>query len=445
MTSAVEFFARPRARADGPSWTAPRGDVPDAVRVALVGSCLLAFWNHAPLTDLGDRSFLDASTDGSWATQAIFLALALAMAAALRQLGPVKLRPLLTWPLVACAGWLALTALTSVDPLLSLRRGVLFAIVVMLAAGIPVVVRSVRQFALTLAVTALVILVSSYLAVALVPHLAVHSADYDLIGEPEHDGLWRGIFAHKNEAGGTMALMIVTGLFVASALSRFWGLLIVLLAAVFLAATNSKSVTALLPFVVFAPSLCRVVRSAWLRAIILLGPVVLVVALSLGSVFYPPVRDALAGIILDTSFTGRTEIWAFAGDNILKRPIFGWGFGAFWGTEFTRYASSDALSWVNRTSQAHNSYLDTALILGIPGLLLTVIAFVLAPLRDLQRIAPGRDLDPATLFFLRLWLLTLAGGAFETVLYNANGATCCMFMLAVFGMRMRAAYRTVPG
>ncbi|GEP00313.1 O-antigen ligase family protein [Methylobacterium haplocladii] len=445
MASAVQFFSRVRATAERPTSVAARGDVPDVLRIALVGACILAFWNHTPLADLSDRDILETSTAGSWTTQVLFLGLGLAMAAALRRLGIEKLRPLLTWPLIALAGWMALTLLTSVEPLLSIRRIVLFAIVTMLATGIPVVMRSVRQFALTLAIAALIILVSSYLAVAFLPQLAIHSADFDLINEPEHEGLWRGIFAHKNEAGGAMALMILTGLFVASALSRFWGITIVLLAAVFLAATNSKSVTALLPFIILAPSLCGLVRSRWLRAGILVGPVALVSLLSLGSVFFPPIRDGLSGILPDTSFTGRTEIWEFAAGHIAERPIFGWGFGAFWGTERTRFGTSDAFSWVTKTSQAHNTYLDICLIMGLPGLVMTLAAFVLAPLRDLQRIAPAGRIDPATLYFLRLWLLALAGGSFETVLYTPNAAICCMFMLAVFGLRLRASYRTVQG
>ncbi|GJE55166.1 MULTISPECIES: O-antigen ligase family protein [Methylobacterium] len=445
MASAVEFFTKGRAPAALVSATRARGEVPDALRIALVGACILAFWNHAPLADLSDRDILETSTAGSWTTQVVFLALGFAMAAALRQLGIDKLRPLLTWPLVVLAGWMGLTLLTSVEPLLSIRRFLLFAIVTMLAAGIPVVMRSVRQFALTLAIAALIILAASYLAVAFLPQLAIHSADFDLINEPEHEGLWRGIFAHKNEAGGAMALMILTGLFVASALSRFWGITIVLLAAVFLAAANSKSVIALLPFIILAPSLCGLVRSRWLRAAILLGPVALVSLFSLGSVFFPPIRDGLHGILPDTSFTGRTEIWEFAASHIAERPVFGWGFGAFWGTERTRFGTSDALSWVTKTSQAHNTYLDVGLIMGLPGLVMTLAAFVVAPLRDLQRIAPAGRIDPATLYFLRLWLLALAGGSFESVLYTPSAAICCMFMLAVFGLRLRASYRTVQG
>lgn len=444
MRSASDAQTRTYVFASTPWWKRSDGELSDPLRITLVAASLVALWNHNPLVDLSDKAMLEVTNTGSWMTQVVFLTLGGAMAAALWQLGIARLKPLANRPLLLCAGWLGLTLLTSVEPLVSMRRVILFGIAVMLVAGIPVVMRSVRQFAQTLVIASLVILVSSYLAVALVPHLAIHN-DFDLIGEPEHNGLWRGIFGHKNEAGGAMALLILTGLFVTASWSRVWGITITVLAAVFLLAANSKSVTVLLPFILFAPSLCQVFTAAWKRALILVGPVAAVSLFTLGSVFFAPIRDGLAGYLPDTSFTGRTEIWEFAADHIMERPVFGWGFGAFWQTERTQFATSDSLSWVNKLSQAHNTFLDTALIMGLPGLLLTLLAVVIGPLRDLQTIAPGRRIDPLTLYFVRLWLLALAGGSFESVLYNANIAIGCMFMLAVFGLRIRADYPVARG
>ena len=148
--------------------------------------------------------------------------------AALWRLGPGRLRPLATWPLLLCAGWLGITVLLSIEPSLSIRRAVLMAIAVMLSAGVLIVARSPRQFALTLAGSALVVLLASYLAVALVPDLAIHSS-FDVNSDPSHPGLWRGIFPHKNEAGAAMVILIIVGLYVRATLSRFLGWAVVLL------------------------------------------------------------------------------------------------------------------------------------------------------------------------------------------------------------------------
>ncbi|TXM66591.1 O-antigen ligase [Methylobacterium sp. WL120] len=410
------------------------------MRVLLNATVLVVLWNHLWFHDLANRSTLAASEDGSGLTQVIFLGLGAAMAAALWRLGPARLRPLATWPLLLCAGWLGITVLLSIEPSLSIRRAVLMAIALMLSAGVLIVARSPRQFAMTLAGSALVILVASYLAVALVPDLAIHSS-FDLNSDPSHPGLWRGIFPHKNEAGAAMVILIICGLYVRETASRFLGWAIVLLAVGFLVASGSKTALLVTPVILAVTALCRVFRGNLARTSLLLGPVVAFSVVSIGSVVVPAIQERLGALMTDATFTGRNEIWEFAIDNIFIRPFRGWGYGAFWMTERTMYAGSEQLTWVNTANHAHNAYLDTALTMGFPGLAFTLVAFMLMPLRDLQATAGGRDLDPTTLLFVRLWFLGLVSASFETVLYNGNNATCCMFMMAVFGLRLRTAYR----
>lgn len=426
-----------------PAGTAQDGvagrDLPDVVRVLLNGAVFVLLWNHDWLKDLSDRSSLAASEDGSLLTQVLFLAAGLGMAAALHQIGFRHLRPLATWPLMLCGAWLGLTALLSVEPSLSLRRLALLGIATMLSAGVLLVARSPRQLALTMAWSALVILVASYLAVALVPDLAIHSA-FDVNSDPSHPGLWRGIFPQKNEAGAAMVILVIVGLYVAAAASRVLGWIIVLLALGFLVASGSKTAILLLPVILAVTGLCRILTGRGLRALLLLGPIAGFSLVSIGSILVPAIQDAVGTLLTDATFTGRSEIWQFALDNIMVRPWRGWGIGAFWMTERTMYGGSEELTWVNTANHSHNAYLDTALIGGFPFLALTVVAFVLAPVRDLQRVAGGRGLDAETLLFLRLWFLGLVSASFETVLYNGNNATCCMFMMAVFGLRLRTRY-----
>ena len=418
---------------------AAKRDVPDVVRVLLNGFVFVLLWNHLWFKDLADRSALAAAEDGSVLTQLLFVVTGIAMAWAIHWVGLRHLRPLATWPLVLCALWLGLTALLSIEPSLSLRRLTLLAIATMLSAGVLIVARSPRQLALSLAGAALVILVSSYLAVALVPDLAIHAA-FDVNSDPSHPGLWRGIFPHKNEAGAAMVVLVIVGFYVATAASRVLGWSIVLLAAGFLVASGSKTAILLLPVILAVTGLCQILTGSAARTLLLLGPVAGLALVSVGSVLVAPVRDAVGALLTDATFTGRSEIWQFALDNILVRPWRGWGIGAFWMTERTMFGGSEELSWVTSANHSHNAYLDTALIGGFPFLALTVVAFVMAPLRDLQRASGGTRLDAETLLFLRLWFLGLVSASFETVLYNGNNATCCMFMMAVFGLRLRTRY-----
>jgi O-antigen ligase len=414
-------------------------DVPDVLRVLLNGAVFVLLWNHIWLVDLSDRSILAASEEGSLLTQALFLSAGVAMVAAIHRIGFRHLRPLATGPLVLCAVWLSGTALLSIEPSLSLRRLALFAIAALLSAGVLIVARSPRQLALTMAGAALVIVLSSYLAVAIVPNLAIHSA-FDVNSDPSHPGLWRGIFPQKNEAGAAMVILVIVGLYVARVASRVLGWSIVLLAAGFLIASGSKTAILLLPVILAITGLCQIFTGGIMRSLLLLGPIVGFSLISIGSVLVPSIQDAVGALLTNATFTGRSEIWQFAIDNILVRPWRGWGLGAFWMTERTMYGGSEELTWVNTVDHAHNAYLDTALIGGLPFLALTVVAFVLAPVRDLQRVAGGTRLDAETMLFLRLWFLGLVSASFETVLYNGNNATCCMFMMAVFGLRLRTRY-----
>jgi O-antigen ligase len=414
-------------------------DVPDVLRVLLNGSVFVLLWNHVWLKDLSDRSILAASEDGSLLTQVLFLAAGAAMAAAIHRIGLRHLRPLATRPLLLCALWLCATTVLSIEPSLSLRRLALFAIAAMLSAGVLIVARSPRQLALTMAGAALVIVLSSYLAVAFVPNLAIHSA-FDVNSDPSHPGLWRGIFPQKNEAGAAMVILVIIGLYVASTASRLLGWSVVLLAVGFLVASGSKTAILLLPVILAVTGLCQVLTGGWMRRLLLLGPVIGFSLISIGSVLAPPIQEAVGALLTDATFTGRSEIWQFAIDNILIRPWRGWGIGAFWMTERTMYGGSEELTWVNTVDHAHNAYLDTALIGGLPFLALTLVAFVLGPVRDLQRVAGGIRLDAETMLFLRLWFLGLVSASFETVLWNGNNATCCMFMMAVFGLRLRTRY-----
>ena len=58
---------------------------------------------------------------------------------------------------------------------------------------------------------------------------------------------WRGVFPHKNDAGATMVLFIFIGMFVARVRSLALGAAIVVLSAIFLGFTQSKTAIGVLP------------------------------------------------------------------------------------------------------------------------------------------------------------------------------------------------------
>ena len=88
----------------------------------------------------------------------------------------------------------------------------------------------------------------------------------------------------------------------------------------------------------------------------------------------------------DSTFTGRTDIWASLVPVVQQEPILGCGFGGFWTPE-TRA--------IHIVGQAHNGYLEVLIELGGVGLVL-VSMFLLSSLRKAARSFP-RDFDWACL------------------------------------------------
>ena len=179
----------------------------------------------------------------------------------------------------------------------------------------------------------------------------------------------------------------------------------------------------------------------------LLGPLALLLVATVGSVLSPAIGSVIASLANDPTYTGRTEIWAFAVDNIAKKPITGFGYGAFW--ESVYYGGgADATTWVNRATDAHDGYLNTALESGLPGLAFTVWWLVLAPLADLEtrlraRGNGTRGIDPLAMLFLRMWLFTLMVAVFESVFYQATNALFFLLAVGVLGLRFSAGARVI--
>jgi O-antigen ligase len=405
--------------------------------VVFIGTLLLAWISLKPFIDLTNLKSDFGTGNETW-TYIWFGLLAVLVPSLAWPDNARGIATLATPGFILLVGWMMLTVVLSHDPDASIRRFVITACVMAITAALPLLPQSQKEMTRWLAIATLAVLLLCYLGIMLAPGLSIHQATD--IQEPHLAGNWRGVFGHKNGAAAMMAMFSFVGLYVAATGAMISGLVIFGLAAVFLIFTAGKSALALLILVLAISGVVPRMRSSWGPVLLCLTPLVLINLLSVGTV----ISDSLATVVkilpFDTSFTGRTEIWRFAMESLASRPLTGYGFSAFWGSDMIGMPDAGA-EWAIEASHSHNSYVDTAVTMGLPGLILVIAMFVIAPLRNFQAAELRQDGSPLVRLFLRIWLFGIYLSSMESFLLDRADSIWFTFLLSVFGLHYLARFR----
>ncbi len=416
--------------------------VPRLLRQALFLATLLLAWiSLKPFPDLARLDAADLVTGQEALTYAAYGLLALAGLLLVARDHGRALASLATPTHLALAGWLGLSVVLSQDSATSAKRLALTAAVMLLAACLPLLARTGSEFRNLLTVAALGLLAVCYVGLVVAPDLAIHQPR-DLM-EPALVGNWRGAFGHKNAAAAVMAMLMFVGVAVLRTGAPVAGLTILGLSSLFLVGSEGKSAFALSLLVFAMSGAFAVVRSFRGRLVLALGPVVLVNLLTVGTVMSDTIASLAAALPIDATFTGRTDIWRFAVESIAARPVTGHGFAAFWGTQTLRDISDDGSTWAGYASHSHNGYLDTTLTLGLVGLVLLVLVFVLGPLRNDHRLRTETgNAGPFATMFLQIWLFGLLLSTMESFFFDRADPIWVTFLFPVFGLHYLARFRS---
>lgn len=353
--------------------------------------------------------------------------------------GPA-LKTLVT-PLHLClVGWLVASIVLSESPGISVQRFVLLASVTSLAVLLPLLPPTQRSFNLCLGAAALVLLVLCYLGVFLAPHYSIHTA-LD-IAEPQLAGDWRGSFGHKNVASPVMTILVYVGIYLSAVGSFVMGPAIAALAGIFLIFTGGKTSSVLCLAIYALASLVYVTPGLWLKRIICFVPLIVMNLLTVGSVLSPALEAMTRLLPLDPTFTGRSDIWKFALAAVAEKPLIGHGYAAFW-DDVTARQTAQGAEWATSAAHSHNSYLDLAVTIGLPGLMLVILVFVLAPLGNFQSAQAHSRSGALAKLFLTVWLFGLYYGTTETFLLERQNPIWFMFALAAAGLHFLARFQCV--
>jgi O-antigen ligase len=280
-----------------------RWQVIDAARAgAFVGALLLAWVSLRPFVDLGEVQLND-STGHETLTYVAFgclavLTIALAMRDSMR-----GLLTLLSPAYILFGGWIFATVVLSLDPGTSIRRFAAMVCVTAVAATLMLLPKTQDELARWVSIAALALLAICYLGLLLAPNLSMHMATD--AQEPALAGNWRGSFGHKNVAAAMMAMLLFLGIYIVRSGAWLSGIAIIGLSSLFLQYSAGKSSLALCFAVLALTSLTTVVRSFWLRAVMLLAPLLLANLLSVGTVMSEGLAEIAKMLPLDSSFTGR--------------------------------------------------------------------------------------------------------------------------------------------
>jgi exopolysaccharide production protein ExoQ len=212
--------------------------------------------------------------------------------------------------------------------------------------------------------------VLSLIACLLFPHVAIHSSG-------PHEGLWRGIYIHKNAFGRPLGLGS---------------------AVLFLVCLERQEVLLKRPYLYLFLVLFLLVKSGSVTPT--LSAIVALISLSFYNFFRWPVKYMLpvlsmyltmaivslfliavdAEAILnffgrDLTLTGRSELWILLYEKIKARPLLGYGFEGFWrGWDGHSGDIWSQLDW--SPNQGHNGFIDLTLFLGLIGLMLFILGLI---------------------------------------------------------------------
>ncbi|BCB19840.1 O-antigen ligase [Bosea sp. ANAM02] len=337
-------------------------------------------------------------------------------------------------------GIAALSIAQSLDPTASLRGLLLTAIVMIVVAGVLVLPRDERSFAVAAVNACLVLLLLVYAMLVLAPHLVVHSSEG---AEGVHAGDWRGHLSHKNFAAPVFSIVAMIGIYGWRSGLRWRGAIVVGLGLLFVLNSGSKTTMGFLPLAIGVVTLARITGRPGLAVLVHLALVGLIAALTVGSVMSPALNAMLKALISDPTFTGRDEIWKFALQRIAEKPWLGYGYASFWQTPaVTGLEENYEASWdIRGIGSGHDSYLDAALTLGVPGAVVTIFILMGLPLVDYLRacrIAANRRL--ADLFVMVVIFMTYVG-MLESFLLNRADPLWVLFALAVVGVGLAGQMR----
>jgi exopolysaccharide production protein ExoQ len=242
------------------------------------------------------------------------------------------------------------------------------------------------------------------------------------LGAPGNN--WRGIFAHKQNCAAVCTLLLVTAIhwrpkgFSQALFRTLYGLM----CCVMIAMSQSRTGWALALIAIGMSAGLWMLQKMPLKDAIFIILCIVVLLMLIAYVVYANATVLLPAVGKDVTLSERTVIWSAVWTEILKQPILGYGYGAFWtGLQGPSLNIVIISGWA--LAQAQNGFLDMWLQVGVGGVLLILLAIFQAA-QNAMRAFHGSGEDN----FVRWCVVVIV----TTLLYNIGESSLGMFQLVWF-------------
>ncbi|MEN8447787.1 MAG: O-antigen ligase family protein, partial [Cyanobacteria bacterium J06555_13] len=262
------------------------------------------------------------------------------------------------------------------------------------------------------------------------PSIGLHMGD-------KFHGAWKGFYANKNEFSGTMLWSLVVFYLlsfknsnrVVAVLARA-GLIVCPLLVIL---STSKTALVIFIFLYFALTVWNRYRWHGAQTILTVDLAILSSFLVVGGIINNWAK-LVSTLGKDPTMSGRTDIWSAAMIEINHKPLFGYGFSAFW-TEDNPAALNigNSLHPGFYTYNAHNGFIDIVLNVGWIGLALFMVCFVLTWLLALKY--AYRPSSPEDFWPLAVMLLVTSYNITESSFLTDN-LNWVLFVSATLSVRI---------
>jgi exopolysaccharide production protein ExoQ len=261
-----------------------------------------------------------------------------------------------------------------------------------------------------------------------VPKLGIHGID--------HPGAWKGVFGYKNLLGAVMVLSSVTFFLLPvnrnsqlQLIYKWSGFAFAIILMLLSTSKTSLVVSILLFLILF---FYRSFRWQGKVTVVFLDLAILIVA-GIGTFVLSSWTELLTAIGRDPTLTGRTPMWGIALSRLMERPLLGFGRGAFW-TPGSPYALEAGKAVANGfiPPHGHNGFIDLALDVGLIGVLLFAISYLVAYFRALKLGYATKA--PENMWYMAFLMFFLMNNITESLMLFKTNIYWTLYITAAFSL-----------